>query len=261
MKKTFLSLGLGLAVATAAFASTGTVAELNTEIARLLQPFQNEKTVANLIFRDIRTDEVRTLALALNGIYRKAGSQNNLEIRLDDVSYDYGNGAAPITKLHAGIGIDLTKVMPQEQINDLIPSVEQMVQSLAKDATREYGDAVTVTAEVTDKKQDDAGNYVSIKAKLGAVIDLAKLPEGKPSEDVLFTSASAELAISVKDGIDVKLVIVSNPAYKGFRRDQKGLKETLEQLLARDPKQLAEIQHLFKNIDGFAAKFVEGEKE
>lgn len=258
MKKTFLSLGLGLAVASAAFAS---VLDLNTEIARLLQPFQNEKTVAALSFQDIRTDEVRTLALALNGLYRKVGSQNRLEIRLDDVSYNYGDGTAPVTKINAGIGIDLSKIMPQKQINELIPGVEEMVQGLAKEATREYGDAVTVVAQVLEKTQDDAGNYLSIRAKIGAVIDLSKLPEAKPSEDVLFTSAEAELVVSVKDGLSVNAVIVSNPAYKGFRRDQKGLKESLEQLLARDPKQMAEIEKIFKSIDGFAARIVEGAQE
>ncbi len=261
MKKNLISLGLSLALATTAIAAPAAVQALNSEIARLLQPFQNEKTVAALTFRDIRTDEVRTLGLALNGIYRKVGSQNRLEVRLDDVSYDYGNGTAPVTKLIAGIGIDITKILPQDSINQIIPSVEEMVQGLAKEATSEYGDAITVTAEVLEKKQDDSGNYVSIKAKLAAAVDLSKLPKGKLSEDVIFASAEALLEVNLKEGLSLNAVIVSNPAYKGFRRDQKGLKESLDQLLARDPKQMEEIERIFKSIDGLAAKVVEGIQE
>jgi len=258
MKKSFFSLGFGLTLATAALASTSAVQALNAEISRILAPFQNEKTVAKLEFQDIRTNETHTLALALNGLYRKFGSQNRLEIRLDNVSYNYGNGTAPTTNVVGGIGIDLTKLMPQEDINLIVPEVESMLQNVAQSYARDYGDAVNISAKVLDKQQDAAGNYVSIKVSLSAKIDLLKLPESMPVQEVLFTGAEATLNVNVTEGIELALTLVSNPFYKGFQRNGKGLKDSLDELLARDPEQIRQIQSLFKSLDGIADEFVDG---
>ncbi len=259
MKKITLALAAGLTLASAAFASVSNIQALNEEVARILAPFQNESTVASLNFQNIEVNAERALSLAVNGLYRKAGSANQFEIRADEVSYEYGNGSAPTTRINGSIGIDLTKVLSQETINQLIPGVEELVQDLSKGALKEYGDAATVEARVLEKTQDEAGNYVAIKAFLKVTMDLGKLPETKPAEQVLFQSGEAVLSVNLKQGIGLNATLVSNPRYQGFQRDQKGLKETLEQLLSRDPKQMAEIQMLFSQIDAFAGRFVNGQ--
>jgi hypothetical protein len=259
MKKTALALVAGLSVATAAFAASQ-IESLNAEIARILAPFQNESTVARLSFHSIETNKERALSVGVSGLYSKVGTANKFEIRISDLSYNYGNGSAPTTKVNAGVGIDLTKVLPQESINQLIPVVEELVKEMSQGVTKDYGDAVTVDARVLEKTQDEAGNYVAIKALLKADIDLGKLPETKPVDQVLLQSGEAILTVNIKEGISLEASLVSNPRYKGFQRDQKGLKETLEQLLARDPKQMEEIQRIFGGIDGFATKFVNGTK-
>lgn len=253
MKKTMFALAAGLAATTAVYAATNLEA-LNAEITRIVAPFQNEATVARLAFTSIATNEERALSVGVNGLYRKVGAQNRLEVRISDISYNYGDGSAPTTRINAGVGIDLTKIMPQEQLNEMIPGVEQIVEEMSKGVTKQYGDAATIEAKVLEKTQDAAGNYVSIKAMIRGNIDLAKLPETMPVENVLVQSGELILTVNLKEGIDLEGFVVSNPRYKGFQRDQKGLKETLEQLLARDPKQLAEIERAFKWIDEAATK-------
>lgn len=261
MKKSLAFAAAGVVLATTAFASLSNIQALNAEIATILAPFQNESTVARLSFQSIETNEERTLSVGVSGLYSKVGTANKFAIRLDEVAYAYGDGSAPTTRVNAGIGIDLTKVLPQETINQLIPGVEEMVKEMSQGVTKEYGDAATIDARVLEKTQDDAGNYVAIKALVKGSIDLGKLPETKPVDDVLVQSGEAILTVSIKEGISLEAVVVSNPRYKGFQRDQKGLKETLEQLLARDPKQMEEIRKLFGQIDAFAAKFVNGKQE
>lgn len=264
MKKLFLSLGLGLAVAAGAVAAPqldSAVTELNQEIKRLLQPYQNSDTKAALTFRAIKTDAVRALQVKLNGVYRKVGTQNKLEVKVQDVSYDYGNGKAPTTKIKGEIGLDITKVVPQKYLNEIIPGIEEMVQEFAREYARDYGDAAKVVAKVTEKKTDAEGNFVSIKAKVSGKIDLSKLPANVNVEDVLFTDARADVSIDLKKGLKLNVVLVSNPEYKGFDVNDKGLKESLENLLARDPKELKDIEDLFRGLDNMASHFVNGERE
>jgi hypothetical protein len=259
MKKLFALTSASIVLASAAFASIGNLQALNAEIATILAPFQNENTVARLSFLTIETNEERALAVSVNGLYSKTGTQNPFAIRLGELAYTYGDGSAPTARLNASVAIDLTKIISQESINQLIPIVESVVQDMSKDVTRKYGNAATVDFRVLEKTQDEAGNYVSIKALLKGQIDLGKLPETMPVDSVLLQSGEAVVTVNVKEGISLEGVMVINPRYKGFQRDQKGLKETLEQLLARDPQQMEEIRKIFAQIDGFANKFAAGQ--
>jgi hypothetical protein len=262
MKKILVVLGLGISFALSAIAAPqlkNAVSELNAEIERLLTPFQDENTKAFLNFRAIETDAVRATEVKLDALFRKIGTQNIAEVKIEDISYSYGNGETPTTNINGSLGIDITKILPQETLNEIIPGVEEMVLELAKDFAKEYGDAATIDVKVTDKTTDENGNFVTIKATMSGNIDLTKLPAEVKVEDVLFTSAGIELDVNLVKGISFKLNAISNPAYKGFQEDQEGLKEMLEKLLARDAKQMQEIESLFKNLNETASQIVNGQ--
>lgn len=261
MKKLTGFIALGLAGAAAAIAASSPVAELNVELARLLGPFQNATTMAQLVFRTVETNAEHALKLEASGRYFKVGSQNQLDLNLEDLSYNYGDGSAPTTKMKLFVGTDLTKLLSQEDLNRIVPEAEKMVEGMAKEYAREYGDAVTVVAQVTEKTQDQQGNYTGVKARISGKIDLTKLPAGKTVDSVFATDADLSLSIDLKTGMRAELVIVSNPAYKAFQSDEKGLKDYLDSLLKRDEKSLSELVRIFQQLDSSAGEFVNGSKQ
>lgn len=257
MKKIFAFSAATLALATVAVAGNS-VAELNQEIQQLLAPFNNAVTKTSLAFNTISTNEERALAVGLSAFYEKLGSQNTVSLKIDNLSYAYGDGSAPTTQAKASLGLDLTKLLPQEELNRMVPDLERIIVESTKGLTQEYGEAVTVEAVVTGKQQDAAGNYVGLQGSLTFSIDLAKLPEGKTADSVMFRSGRVALDVGTTKGVAFDLTLVSNPGYTGFQRDQKGLKEYLDMLLARDPELLKQFSQFAAQLDGFAGGIVNG---
>jgi hypothetical protein len=255
MKKLLFFPALFLS-AIAMASSLNPVIELNAEIQKILLPFQNEKTEARLTFDAIETDAVRALSLKLSGIYKKLGSNNQLEVLLSDLSYNYGNGSTPTTALKAALNTDLTKIVSQDDINDFIPGLEQTIIELAKGFTEEYGEAIQVEVKITDKSQDQNGNYTGIVGFLNFNIDLTKLPEGKLVEDVPVVSGTATISVQVKSGVGIDATVISNPQYKGFQENNEGLKEILDKLLAKDAATLDQFRSLFQQLEDFAKQIL-----
>jgi hypothetical protein len=246
-----------LFLSTMAFASSlNPVQELNEEIQKILLPFQNEKTEARLTFAAIETDAVRALSAKLSGIYKKIGNNNQLEIALNDLSYNYGNGTAPTTNVNLNLNTDLTKILSQDDINDFIPGLEQTIIDAAKGFTEEYGEAISLTVAITDKTQDENGNYTAIAGSILFNIDLAKLPEGKLAQDVPVLSGNAAISVQVKNGIQITATVISNPQYTGFQENNQGLKEILEKLLAKDAETLDQFRGLFQQLEDFAKQIL-----
>lgn len=259
MTKIFISLLLAAAGFSAgATELTPEVKELNAAVENLIAPLRNETTTARLEFTDVRVNEQRALGLAFNGQFKKIGPVNTFEIRLDNVSYDYGDGTAPTTRIKGFVGSDLTKIFTQEQLNKMIPELENFVASIAAGYVSRYGEAATVKFEVLDRIKDDAGNFTAINAQLYVNIDVSKLPADQKSEDVMVQTVSANLSADVKSGLLVDLTIVSNPAYRAFHGDELGLKEALQKLLTKNEQELRDIQKFFLDLDQFAARIVNG---
>lgn len=257
MKRFLLpTLAMLTAVSALAVSPPNSVTQLNQEIKKILSPFQNEKTVANLFFSDIQTNQERALAVKLNGLYKKTGEANKLVVNVDNVSYAYGDGKNPTTNIKGSIGIDLTKIIPQKDLNEMIPSIEDFIKETSKSFTEKYGEAATVDAKVLKKKKNTAGDYTFISLKVSLKLDFAKLPADVKLEDVEIKSAVITAAIDFKKGVTLEAQAISNPDYKGFRSDQKGLKETLDALLSRDAEQLKDIEDLFKSLDEMAGGIV-----
>lgn len=258
MKKLVFSLGFGLTLAAGVVCADNVLDQLNTAVVNILAPFQDQATVAKLNFESIETNSERAVKVALNGQYRKVGSQNTFALNIDNLSYDYGTGTAPITVFNGSLGIDFTKVLPQDQINLMIPMAAQMVEEIAKDYTEEeYGDAATIRSVVTSTTKDTEGNFTALTALISVKIDLSKLPEETISEDIFATDIVLSLSINLKTGVMINAYLVSNPEYIKFKEDQEGLKEILDKLLARDDEALEELTDFVARLDDFASQIVE----
>lgn len=256
MKRLMLMLFLAMGITASATDVPQAIIDLNAAVDQLLAPLRNETTEARVNFKDIQTNEERALSLAVSGLFKKTGPFNTVELRIDNLDYNYGDGTQPLTHIKGFLGIDVTKLFPQEQLNRMIPELENLVQSLAGSIAGEYGQAATVKFEVLGRGQDPAGNFTSVRARLEAKIDPALLPQSIKSEDVIFTSIAAELSADLKVGLDMDIKVISNPQYKGFSKDNDGLKEGLEKLLSKDPKVLSDIQKLFADLDRGANQIV-----
>ncbi len=255
MKK-FFAIPLFLVAGLATAAVSTPVIELNNEIAKILAPFQNEKTVANVIFQNIETNDVRALSVVLGSQYKKIGSLNQFDLRISNLSYQYGDGTQPTTNLEGYLAVDLTKFVSQDDLNGIIPGVEEILVDTAKNFTQEYGDAVQVVVNISEKNQDEAGNYVGIKGTIQFTVDLSKLPEGKLPQDVPVLSGNASIQMKVKEGVSVAGTVVSNPAYYRFQNNNEGLKEILDKFLAKDAATLDVVRDLFLQIEEFAKQIV-----
>lgn len=257
MNKFFISLGLSFSLIAATFAANDSLEQLNSQVAELLSPFQDQTTIAQLTFDALELDAERTNKLALHGLYRKVGSQNLFEIKLDNLSYNY-EIKAPKTTFKGSLSTDFTQILPQAQINSLVPMAAEMVEDLAKDFAREYEDAISVKGEVTSTTKDEEGNYTGLTALFSMKIDLNKLPEYKSIEEVMVTESVVSISLNTKTGLTLDAFLISNPQYMGFNEDEIGLKEMLEQLLAGNEEALSAIADLATRIDELATEILSG---
>lgn len=258
MKKILLPV-LALCLTATAMAAPQTfnkISQLNLEVKKILKPFQNIDTEARLRFLDIKTDQDRALSLKLNGLYRKFGNNNRLTLRIEDLSYNYGNGSGPLTIAKGSFGLNLTKIIPQEDLNSIVPGAEEMVKEFAKSFTEQYGDSVLVDARVLEKRQDAQGNFTFLSAELGVKFDLSKLPENIRRDEIPVLEGTVNLSVDFRKGLGFEAKIVSNPEYSAFQKDQQGLKEILDALLARDTSQLKQIEDIFRGLDDMAKGLV-----
>jgi len=257
MKKIVVALGLSLGLAAGVQAADSAVDQLNEQIQSVLVPFQTQTTTANLTFGTIKTDENHALDMSLNGLYRKTGPNNLFEFKIDNLSYAYGDGTQPITIAKGSISTNFTKIIPQNDLNKIIPYAAEIVEGLAAGYTSYYGDAASVKGVVTSTAKDTEGNYTALTGIISAKIDLNKLPQHISSEDVIVTDAVIYLTINLKTGITYDSYIVSNPDYESFQEDQEGLKETLDKFLAGDPDEIAGFVGLFSQLDNLANDILE----
>jgi hypothetical protein len=231
---------------------------LNAEIAKLLSGIQNQKTEAGLVFDDIRTNDTNALYVKLNAYLSKVGSKNSFAIRLNELKYDFNNGVKPTTTGKLAAELDLTKIVTTEQLNEVAADLEQAVKDFSKDYVQEYGEAVTISAKITDKQSDENGNVTSISGSVSFAFDLNKLPQDKKPEEILFTGGELSFAVDFKKSMSLTFMVESNTSYLAFQKDQMGLKNVLDSLLARDQDEMNSLQELFNNINSFAEDIAEG---
>jgi hypothetical protein len=255
MKK--FAIVTGMLMAGVALAGTlSPLVQLNQRIEMVLAPFNNANTQAQLVFRALSTDAERAIALDVNGQYRKIGSENHLNLIINRITYQYGDGSAPKTVVDLAVETDFTKILDQRTLNQVIPQLDSYLKEITDNTFRGLREAMTVKLDVREKKQDSKGNYTTLQAKLQVDIDLGKLPSGKSSDEIFFTNAELDISVDLKDGARLVLSVVSNPSYRQFRRDQVGLKETIEEILKEDSSFIRGIKPTLQSLDEFATNIV-----
>lgn len=257
MKRIMLSLGLSFSLATCAFAADNPVEQLNTQVANILAPLQNNTTVAKIKFDAFESDEERATKVAVKALYRKTGPSNTLALKITNLSYDYGDGSAPTTVIKGGIGINLSKLFTTEELNFLMEDATEVVKNLAADYMDDYGNALSIKSVITSTTKDANGNYTGLTGLISAKIDLSKLTdEDLDVEDIKVTEVVLSLELDVKHGLKINAYIVSNPAYVGFKQGEEGLKELLQNLIDGDEEQIEAFQVLAQQLDALVTELV-----
>lgn len=235
------------------------VEALNSAIAKLLRPLNDNLTRAFFIFKAITVNERRTTRLSFIVDFFKRGTRGDLALNVKDFSYSFPETASAKPELKADIfaELDLLSLLPQEQINQLGPAADQLAKEWLRDYGSEYGDAVRLDARITRKETDARGNLTAIGLSLEAAIDLGKLPQGRDERDVLFTSLRLDASATLK-GIDLSVRVTSNPKSKYFDADEAGLKEMLEKLLSQDPETVSTVKDFMNRINEFASAITSG---
>lgn len=238
---------------------TSSLKQLNQQLAALLAPYQTDTSQASLVFKKILTDDAHALNLSLTADYKKTGPINTLELNVGRLRYTYGDGSAPSTQFNASLHLDLTKVIPQNELNQFIPDLQDQLQSLVKQFAEQYGDAAKITVKISNEHKDSQGNYVSLDADIHFTVDLDQLPQSTSRDSVLLTEARIHLSVDLTQKMEIRGTVYTNPEYEGFQQDQQGLKEYLDKLLNRDFETIQEIGSFYQELDGFAGKIVNGE--
>ena len=257
MKKLAFALGATLTALLPLSAPAAGLNELNANIAQLLQPFKNGRTEASLVVQKADLVKQRLVNVAAAASYRKQG-EVPFSLQLKELRYTYGDGSKPTTKGSGSIGIDLGKVLGQNDLNSLIPMVEMLMAGALKNLVGHYGAAAKIDGGITDKNKDAAGNYVSMSGAISFTVDPAKLPANLRRDDIMLAKGFIGISLHINRGLSFEIELVSNPGYKGFRAEEKGLKEYLEALLKRDAKTLNELVTIFRQIDDGAEKLATG---
>ena len=240
-----------------AVADADALRSLNETVAKLLAPYQNPTTSAGLIFNKIETDAKHALAVDVSGLFTKDGSQNRLRIQLDQLAYDYSSGVAPRVSLRGSVGLDLTKFYARADLNAMVDDLQNTVDGLKDNFAAEYGDAVTVLAQITQKTKDADGNYEHVEGQISFDLDVAKLPVDKKAEDVIATAGRLQFSVDATAGFTLSADVGINPRYRGFADDQAGLKDLLDKLLTQDSDTMDQLSQYIEMIDGYAADIVE----
>lgn len=250
MRKLFA--GLAIFVSLTAFAASIQVDDLNKEIKNLLASIQDENTQAEIAFSDIKTDENRTLNFSVSGFLAKQSPTNFISIAVNPLSYNFGDGTAPQVEFVGALVTDLSKLISQEQFNEIVPDVEQTIKELADQFAAEFKEALTIDAKVTEKNQDSAGDFTNVKGHIDLALDLTRLPEEVKAEDVPVTAVRVEVDLTFKVGVNLAVQATMNPNYKGFKDGNKGMKEYLDKLLAQDPKVMSDLKRYIDQANSFA---------
>ena len=232
------------------------VQDVNSKIEKLVQPFNNQTTKLELAFTKLNIDAVKTLDFGFTGLVSKVGSENEAKVEFKKAEYAYGDGSKPVVNLDVALTLDLVKAFGQDTINSIAGDLDEMVLDMSKDYTKEYGAALTLNATTAEKILDAQGNVESMKVVLDATMDMAQLPSTKPVEEVEFQTLHVEV-LAAKTGFSIQATVVINPLYKGFARDQDGMKEYVEKLLADDQQTWDDLSRYLAILDSVAAWLVE----
>lgn len=231
------------------------VAEVNQAIDELLQPLRNEKTIVNLSFDELKLSEKYTESVKITAEAVKVGTYNILRFDLPELSYKR-NAGRPVVRGEAKLNLNFVKAFGQKMINDLGPSAHEIVADFVKEYSKDYGQAVKLDAKVTQEVYDANKNLTGLVVRLKASVDMTKLPASMPEREVPLTKLDVVFT-ATPNRLYIKGMAIMNPTYRGYDKDEQGMKEYLEKILAKDAATLKDISSLAEIVNTFAGYAVE----
>lgn len=229
--------------------------QVNQKVAAITAPYNVDGSKMEIAFTDLNVSDIRALDFGMKFLVSAKGAANELVLKSEGISYHYGNGSTPTVNADLSLKLNLLKVFGQDVLNQAANDFEEIVASASQEYAKKYGQAVTVDAKVFEVLKDNAGNVTSAKVRIGAVIDMSKLPEGLEIADIEFQSFQAELHINA-GGMGGRFNLVMNPLYKSFQSDEPGLKEIIESLLNEDAKIYADLTEFAEILHNVANSLV-----
>ena len=229
---------------------------VNQKVAALVAPYNNDKTKMEIKFTDLNIDAVRALDFGAQAEVIMKGTKRNLKLQFKNLAYHYGDGKNPVVTGKVNAEINVADVFGQKTLNEMGSNVPQMIQGFSSSFTERYGDAVTVHAVAEDLKKDAQGNFVSVRVRLSAFIDYAKLPASVKMEDVEYKSLEANLTLGQK-GLGASVKIVMNPQASTFGPSEPGLKEYINNLLSGDEATYQSLKSMADMLDITAMSLVD----
>ena len=223
--------------------------EVNKKVAAITAPFNTADSQMKIVFTALKVDTVRALDFGVSALVTKKTADSQVAFKVKNASYTYGDGTAPTVKADLSLSLDLVKAFGQESLNQLGTGLEEIAKDVIAQYGEKYGDALALDVKMIEMKKDGEGNIESAQLRLQGVLDYSKFPAGADLTQVEFKSFQALLSAN-KNGVAAKAQVVLNPQYKGFSKDQQGLKEVIEKLMTEDQQSYEELTQLAATLDG-----------
>ncbi len=256
-----LSLATLALSATAALAATAlSLTDVNERVAKLLAPFNNPTTQGSVKFTALETNESNVLKFGVESHLSKTGKVNAVKLQLPNVNYAFnGPNGLPLFDATVRLEMDFLKSFPQNFLNSIAESAEDMIKDIAADFLKEYGDAAEVAQSVYIERTD-TGSVTAMDITILVNIDLAQLPPSMPLSEAFLSKLVVKVKFDLQGG-NLGLTAELNPKYKGFNEDSVGLKEVVDGLLSNDKKTYDDLEKLVQFVDGFAGELVDRKPE
>jgi len=243
-------------IAATAMAAALTLEQVNTKMSQLVAPFNNQTTQVSLVFTDLLADAQRALKFGVDFSYAKQGLDNKVEIKLDEIRYDYDNGVNPRGQARLSIQTDLVKAFGQPTVNGMGEALGDLAKDFVSGFGEKYGDALSVEAKTSNLVRSEKGDIRSISIELNAAIDFSKLPANVSATEIEVRNFKLVANLNTQ-GIAARLIVGINPSYKGFKTGEFGMKEMIEKIVSEDQQSYKDIQQLLAIADMFITNLLE----
>ncbi len=243
--------------------------ELNQLLADTLKPLNIvdasglKVSEASLVFTQLETTDAGTKALAGKLVYDRKGSQRNLKFSFEGSYVNPQDGTDPALALSAVFNSDFVIQMTNaKSFEDLVKTGENdNLAAIAKEgfdmAKGILGPVESDSVQITTSRTTDANRAIaSASLVIEAKIDFAD-PRYAGREEV-FMATHTKISFKVgKDKTQVSVEATPNIKASYFKKDQQGLKEFVDALLAKDPKTVSQLQWIVELVNSFAMDYTE----
>lgn len=254
MKKFTLALGLG-AILIAGTCVANPVEQINTNIANALTPIQNENTIAQITFKDLKTNTTRLEHASLHALFSKIGPKNTFKINLNDLSYNDGDEETFVS-MDGSLDFDFSKVFPKRERERLVSTISDTFFDHSKSMVGYRNSDASIKRHISSYTKDEKGHYTSINAIIIARSNLDKLSDEEknyiPASEIIIS-----YSINLKTGLKIN-------AFMGINKDSRAYDSLGANLLAfvdifvdGDERALRELRNAVSGIDAFASELVE----